>query len=288
MAPSAIKMNHQLDGTQPILCAPAIREVDQKLIELLASLDLAEWEQPTIAPQWSVRDVAAHLLDTALRKLSGGRDRCRVEHVDIRSHQDVIVLVNRLNKEGVTVYRRLSPRVLTQLMELVCAQTADFYESLDPWATAAIGVSWAGEMTSLVWFDNARELTERWHHQQQIRLATGRPGIMTPPLYHPVLDTFLRGLPHTFREVAASIGTALLIEVSGDCGGQWCLLRSRDRWVFAGDLPSAISAQVVIPQSIAWRLFTKGIDRESARSELTITGDKVLAEHVLELTAIVG
>jgi uncharacterized protein (TIGR03083 family) len=281
-------MNNQLSGTQPILCAPAIRQVDQELIDLLASLDPAEWELPTIAPQWSVRDVAAHLLDTALRKLSGGRDKCRVEQVDIRSHQDVIVLVNRLNKEGVTVYRRLSPRVLTQLMEIVCAQTAEFYESLDPWATAAIGVSWAGEMTSLVWFDNARELTERWHHQQQIRLATGRPGIMTPSLYHPVLDTFLRGLPHTFRDVAASMGTALLIEVSGECGGLWCLLKSHDGWVFAGDLPSAISAQIVIPQSIAWRLFTKGIDRESARAELTITGDKVLAEHVLELTAIVG
>ncbi len=111
-------MNNQLNGTQPILCAPAIRQVDQKLIELLVSLDPAEWELPTIAPQWSVRDVAAHLLDTALRKLSGARDRCRVEHVDIRSHQDVIVLVNRLNKEGVTVYRRLSPRILTQLMDL--------------------------------------------------------------------------------------------------------------------------------------------------------------------------
>jgi hypothetical protein len=28
--------------------------------------------------------------------------------------------------------------------------------------------------------------------------------------------------------------------------------------------------------------------RESARSELSITGDKALAEHILELTAIVG
>jgi uncharacterized protein YaiI (UPF0178 family) len=44
----------------------------------------------------------------------------------------------------------------------------------------------------------------------------------------------------------------------------------------------------MIPQSIAWRLFTKGIDRESARAKVTITGDIALAEHVLELVAIVG
>src|ERR1700756_2513136 len=185
----------ELSGTQPILCAPIIRQIDQHLIDLLASLDPAEWELPTIAPEWSVRDVAAHLLDTALRKLSRGRDQCQVERVDVRSHQDVIALVNRLNREGVTVYRRLSPPVLIALMQWACAQTAYYYESLDPFATAAIGVSWAGEMTSLVWFDVARELTERWHHQQQIRLATNRPGIMLPRLYHPVLDTFLRGLP---------------------------------------------------------------------------------------------
>jgi uncharacterized protein (TIGR03083 family) len=277
-----------LEGTEPILCSQIIRQVDQHLIELLTSLDAAEWDLPTITPQWSVRDVAAHLLDTALRKLSRGRDKCRVDSVNVRSHQDVITLVNRLNHEGVTVYRRLSPKVLTQLMQLVCNQTADFYESLDPFAPAAIGVSWAGEMTSLVWFDNARELTERWHHQEQIRLATNRPGIMTSLLYHPVLDTFLRGLPHAYRDVTAADNTALLVEISGDCGGQWCLVRSHDTWSFTSDLPSAIVSHIMIPQSIAWRLFTKGIDRESARAKVTMTGDKTLAEHVLQLVAIVG
>jgi uncharacterized protein (TIGR03083 family) len=280
--------NAKLCGTKPILCAPIIRQVDQRLMELLTSLDPVEWDLPTVAPQWSVRDVAAHLLDTALRKLSIGRDQCRVEKIDVRSHEDVIVLVNRLNREGVIVYRRLSPAVLTQLMRLVCEQTADFYESLDPFAQAAIGVSWAGEMTSLVWFDTARELTERWHHQQQIRLATNHPGIMIPSLYHPVLDTFLRGLPHAYRNVAAAENTVVLVEISGDCGGRWCLIRSGESWRFVEGIPSAIVAHVVIPQSIAWRLFTKSINRESARSELTISGDAALAEPVLNLVAIVG
>lgn len=281
-------MNTKLNGAEPILCAPIIREVDRRLIELLMSLDSTDWDLPTIAPQWTVRDVAAHLLDTALRKLSIGRDRCLVERVDVRSHQDVVTLVNRLNREGVSVYRRLSPPLLIQLMQLACTQTADFYESLNPFARAAIGVSWAGETTSLVWFDNARELTERWHHQEQIRLATNRPGIMIPALYHPVLDTFLRGLPYAYRDVGAAFGTALLVEVSGDCGGQWCLFRSKDGWSYTSELPSDIRSHITIPQSIAWRLFTKAIDRESARAQVTITGDVALADRVLQLVAIVG
>ncbi|HEY4358775.1 MAG TPA: maleylpyruvate isomerase N-terminal domain-containing protein [Acidobacteriaceae bacterium] len=277
-----------LEGTQSILCAGLIRQVDQRLIDLLTSLDAAEWDLPTVAPQWRVRDVAAHLLDTAVRKLSGGRDKCRVENVNVTTHEEVIVLVDRLNREGVTVYRRLSPQLLIQLMQLVCSQTADFYESLDPLAPNALGVSWAGEMRSFVWFDNARELTERWHHQEQIRLATNRPGIMTPDLYHPVLDTFLRGLPHAYRSVQAPAGTAVLVEISGDCGGHWCLVRQQDSWSFTNELPDVIAAHIVVPQSIAWRLFTKGIDRASARAQITISGDQAIAEPVFQLVAIVG
>ena len=278
----------KLYGTEPIFAGPLMREVDRRLIELLSGLSSEEWELPTIAPGWVVRDVAAHLLDTALRKLSGGRDRCRAGREEVHSHQDVIRLVNRLNHEGVTVYRRLSPKVLVELMQLACSQTADFVESLDPFARASIGVSWAGEMSSLVWFDNARELTERWHHQEQIRIATNRPGIMIPELYRPVLDTFMRGLPHAYRDVVAPVGTAVLVEVSGDCGGQWCLVKSEAGWRFAHELPSAIAAHLVIPQGIAWRIFTKGISREAAYPQLIIHGDETLAAQVLGLVAIVG
>jgi uncharacterized protein (TIGR03083 family) len=281
-------MSGQSSGTDPILCAHLLRQVDDKLIDLLASLQPAEWDLQTIAPRWKVRDVAAHLLDTPLRKLSMVRDSYYVEAPNIRSQQDVIALVNRLNAEGVTVYRRLSPPVLIGLMKTACEQSASFHESLDPFAPAAFAVSWAGDETSPNWFDTARELTERWHHQQQIRLATNRPGIMTPDLYHPVLDCFLRGLPHLYRDVDAPVATTLLFEISGDCGGQWFLSKQSTRWNFVSPPSGDVASQVTIPQELAWRVFTKGIDRESARTQIKIEGNRDLAEKVLHLTAIVG
>jgi uncharacterized protein (TIGR03083 family) len=281
-------MANEPNSLKPILCAHLLRKVDEKLIELLSALAPNEWELQTVAPLWKVRDVAAHLLDTALRKLSLVRDSCYVETGDIRSQEDVIALVDRLNREGVTVYRRLSPQVLIDLLRLATKQSAEFHESLDPFAAATFNVSWTGEETSLNWFDTARELTERWHHQQQIRLATHRPGIMTPDLYHPVLDCFLRGLPHTFLEVKASPGTALLVEISGDCGGQWFLERGTETWDLVPSPGREFSARVTVPQELAWRLFTKGIDRSSARAQLKIDGNRDLAEKLLSLTAIVG
>ena len=281
-------MDFQSSGSDPILCAPLLRRVDDKLIELLRSLSASDWEAQTVAPRWQVRDVAAHLLDTMLRKLSLVRDSWYVETVDVRSPQDVVTLVNRLNEEGVTVYRRLSPPVLIDMMKMACEQSASFHESLDPYAPAAFGVSWAGEATSLNWFDTARELTERWHHQQQIREATHRPGIMTPELYRPVLDCFLRGLPHVYRDTEAPSGTVLLVEIAGDCGGQWFMARESDRWELVKESAAEVAARVTIPEEIAWRIFTKGIDRDSARAQIKIEGDPHLASHVLELTAVVA
>jgi uncharacterized protein (TIGR03083 family) len=281
-------MTDQSNGLDPIICAHLLRRVDEKLVELLGSLTPSEWDLQTIAPLWKVRDVAAHLLDTALRKLSLVRDSCYVEVADVHSPQDVIVLVNRLNAEGVTVYRRLSPPVLIDMMKAACQQSARFHESLDPFAPARFAVSWAGEETSLNWFDTARELTERWHHQQQIRLAANRPGIMTPDLYYPVLDCFVRGLPHVYRDVDAPVGTVLLLEISGECGGQWFLSRGSTRWNFVSRLAGEFASRVKIPQELAWRVFTKGIDRDLARTQIEIQGNRDLGEKVLRLTAIVG
>lgn len=281
-------MSAQPNTLDPILCAHLLRRVDEKLIDLLRSLSASEWDAQTVAPRWKVRDVAAHLLDTVVRKLSLVRDSWYVETDTPRSPAEVAALVNRLNDEGVRVYRRLSPPVLIDMMKIACEQSAGFHESLDPFGPAAFGVSWAGEAESLNWFDTARELTERWHHQQQIRLATNRPGIMTPDLYHPVLDCFLRGLPHLFRNTDAREGTVLLVEIWGECGGQWFLSRAEDRWELVKEPTATPVAHVTIPQELAWRVFTKGIDREKARTQIQIEGDAQLAKLVLELTAIVA
>jgi uncharacterized protein (TIGR03083 family) len=280
-------MSENVSGTEPILCAPLLRRVDARLIELLRDLRPVEWDLQTLAPAWKVRDVAAHLLDTPLRKLSMVRDHCFVEQVQLRTAQEVVDFVNRVNREGVAVYRRLSPSVLTDLMDLACRQSADFHESLDPFAQATFNVSWAGESTSLNWFDTARELTERWHHQQQIREATNRPGIMTPDLYFPVLDCFIRGLPHAFQQVDAPSGTVLSLQILGDCGGVWLLEKKTSNWEFA-ETSRQTAARVKIPQQIAWRVFTKGIDRAQAIAQSSFEGDRTLGEHVFHLTAIVG
>ena len=288
----------------PLLTAHLFPTLDGQLIDLLRSLGPDDWERQTIAPKWKVKDVAAHLLDTQLRTLSFGRDGYTVSPPPvIANDRDLARFVDRLNAEGVAVFRRLSPAVLIACMERTAREAASYYASLDPFAPARFSVSWAGESVSANWFDLARELTERWHHQQQIRLAVAGPtdtvpalpanaarnlrAIMTPELYHPVLDCFMRALPFHYRSMAAPSGTGITIHVSGDCGGDWHLYCS-DTWMLVSEPVGTLVATVSIPQDIAWRLFTKGIAHESAREHVRVTGDAALGHHILSMLAIVG
>src|SRR6202021_2907418 len=104
-------MRREAGTSDPILCSHLLRRVDERLIDLLSSLTPSEWDLKTIVPLWRVRDVAAHLLDTILRKLSMVRDSCYVEAVSIRSPEDVITLVNRFTPaNALALLRRLSVR----------------------------------------------------------------------------------------------------------------------------------------------------------------------------------
>ena len=270
----------------PIITAHLFAELDAELVALLESLTPEEWTRSTIVPKWNVRQIAAHLLDTALRRLSFGRDRAAFEPPP---SNDLVDMVNTLNAQGVAVYGRLSPPVLTAMMRVAVRELSDYLMQLDPYAPAAIGVSWAGQDQSPNWFDVAREFTERWHHQQQIRSATNRPGIMTPRLYAPVLDCFMRGLPYAYRNVDAEPGDLARFHVPGECGGTWAIERGPDTWsLVAAAHPVRIVSTTTIPPEIAWRIFTKGIARSDARKQTTIAGDHRIGSAVLGMIAIVG
>ena len=264
-------------------------QLDGALVELLKLLTPDEWRAPTIVPGWTVQQVAGHLVDTALRRLTNCRDGWWPATDPPQTDHELVELVNRLNADGVRVYGQLSPSLLIAMTELVTPQLAAHLASLDPMGPACYSVSWAGEESSRHWFDVARELTERWHHQQQIRLATNRPGIMTPRLYGPVLETFMRVLPHAYRRTDARLGTTCDVVVPGECGGRWRVVREDARWVMdVADPGRTIASVTTIPPDLAWRLFTKAAPKDEVRERVRIDGDARLGAVVLDAVAIVG
>ena len=273
---------------QPIFTAHLFPKLEAKLTELLRGLAPEDWEKQTLAPKWNVKDVAAHLLDTQTRKLAAARHGYKAENSKKLSSEKLIGLINTLNAEGVRQYGRLHPDELIAKMEAASRENVEYHQALDPFGTAMFPVSWAGEEESANWFDTAREFTERWHHQQQIRLAVNKPGIMTLELYFPVLDCFIRALPHAYRNIAAKPGSFAQFNVSGECGGSWYLLRDADAWTLVASPAGEKISETTIPQDIAWRVFTKGIAHEEARTLVRVTGDEEVGLHILKMISIVG
>ncbi|HUR37704.1 MAG TPA: maleylpyruvate isomerase N-terminal domain-containing protein [Terriglobales bacterium] len=270
---------------------PLFPELERRLIRLLRACSAEDWGKPTIAGQWTVKDVTAHLLDTSLRRLSMARDGFYGEKPEIGSYQDLVDFLNRLNADWVKAMRRVSPAILIEQLESSSAAVHQYFQSLDLSAPAPFSVAWAGEQASENWFDIAREYTERWHHQQQIRLALGRESgddaITSRELYFPVLDTFMYALPHHYRDRTATEGVIVRANVSGAAGGSWCIQRTGGEWKLSQTQREA-TAEVTIPDDIAWRVVTKGISRADAIARSSVHGDRALAEHIFSMLSIMA
>jgi uncharacterized protein (TIGR03083 family) len=273
---------------QPIFTAQLFPKIEGKLIELLRSLAAEDWEKQTLAPKWKVKDVAAHLLDTQVRKLAAARHGYKPENSKKLTPEKLVALINTLNAEGVRQYGKLETDELISRMEAASRESAEYHLALDPFGTAMFPVSWAGEDESANWFDTAREFTERWHHQQQIRLAVNKPGILTREFYFPVLDCFMRALPYSYRDVPAQSGAMVQFNISGESGGSWYLFRDGGAWNLIASPAGEKIAEITIPQEIAWRIFTKGIAPEEAATHARIAGEGAVGLHILNTISIVG
>lgn len=272
---------------EPIIVTHLFPPVLDSLLELLSSLSPDDWNKPTACARWSVKDIASHLLGGEIGILSRKRDRYAYSGSDSISWEDLVRLINRLNDTWVTATSRMSPRVLCELMKVTGDQVCDYFASLDPYAIGG-PVDWAGPEPAPVWLDLAREYTERWHHQQQIRDAVGKPGFNEPRYFAPVLDAFVRALPRTYAEVDSEDGILIALKITGDSGGQWFLLREKGGWNLYVEAGKAADAELVIEQDLAWRLFTKGVSKDEALARSTLLGDQALAAKVLDMVSVIA
>jgi hypothetical protein len=172
--------------------------------------------------------------------------------------------------------------------------TSAYYASLPLHEKAIFSVDWAGESESVNWMHLAREYTEKWHHQQQIRYAVAQTApLMTRELFYPMIDTFMRALPYTYSRADTSLdaplGTMIRVSVSSEIGGDWCVAKRDAGWVLSETSEEVpCNATVIIPPDTAWMLFTKGISAEAARRSTLITGDERLATPVFAMVAVMA
>ena len=278
-----------LEPLTPVDTRAMFRPTSGALVTLLRALPPQDWLLPTVAGQWLVRDVVAHLLDSTLRRLSCHRDGLTPPPPPgaIESERDFVDFINGLNAQWVSAARRLSPRVLTDMYEVAARDVADWFESQPLDGHGLFGVSWAGERESANWFDIGREFTELWHHQQQIRMAVGAASLPEARYLHAVIEIAARGLPHAYRDVVADAGDTLVIDVTGPAGGQWTLLRERDRWALSRGEPAPETARVQLDDDAAWRLLFNAMSESDVVKAVRMSGRAELAAPLLKARSVI-
>jgi uncharacterized protein (TIGR03083 family) len=265
------------------------RPLTRELVTLLRTLPPDAWDRPTIAGSWLVRDVVAHLVDTAMRRLSFQRDGHPPPQPDPppRTERDFVEFINELNATWVSAARRVSPRLLTDVYASVSADLAAFVESLPLDTPALFPVSWAGEEASAGWFDIGREFTEQWHHQMQVRDAVGAAPMAQTEWLRAVLQIAIRGLPHAYRTTAASSETMVTIEISGPGGGTWTLRRDAERWSVWHGAERHATAKIMIGGEQAWKLLFNALNARDASRLIQAEGDRRLVEPFLRARSVI-
>lgn len=244
-----------------------------ELMALLRGLSPDDWQRPTVAPQWRVRDVAAHLLDGQLRKLAAHRDG---HLLPADGFESVLALINAANASGVEYARRFSPRLLIDLHDVVGRWSVEFVEALDPDAEALFPVAWAGEERSANWMDSGREYTEWWHHQMQIRDAVGKGSVLLERRWlEPLLDFSVRALPLAYAGSEAT----LTLRVGEDA---WSLSGGE---LSRGEIANP-RAVVEMEPDVAWRVFYNALTPAQAAERVTVRGERSLVEPLLRARSV--
>jgi uncharacterized protein (TIGR03083 family) len=258
----------------------------EAMLDLLRGLDPADWARSTVCPGWDVHDVAGHVLNDYMRRLSGSRDG--YGGAVFANDETLPAYLTRTNDEFVRASRQLSPRLLIELLEHLGPRLDAVWAARDLEAPADLNVSWAAmDLDSPTWLDIGREYTEFWVHQQQVRDAVSLPGATEPDLMAPVLALFARALPYAMRALDRPEGTAVHLEVLGPAGGQWSAAREGGRWRMATPAGEP-AARVSMDQDTFWRLATRGVSVEQARERARVSGDPELTSAMTTLLAVVA
>jgi uncharacterized protein (TIGR03083 family) len=252
-------------------------------LELLGGVGVGDWDRATVCPGWTVKDVTAHVLHD-LRRLAGMRDGHQGPPPE--DGEPLADFSRRVNQEWVAAARCLSTRQLVELLTLTGGQVARMWQQQDLQADGT-AVSWAGLDASPVWLDAAREFTEYWTHQQQVRDATSRPGLTGREFLAPVLETFLRALPFTLRDADAALGAQVQVTITGDAPMRWVATREGRGWWLDRGAAARPLALIEADGDTIWRLCTRGITPQAARARVRVHGDLALAGQVLEMVSII-
>ena len=259
-----------------------------RLSELLAGLRSADWQRPSPCPGWSILGLCCHLLGDDFGTLARHRDGHHgTPPPEGATEGEFIAWLDDMQAEWVRAARRISPRLVTDLLRWTAPQVADTFRREDPQARTA-SVSWASSGPVPAWLDQARELSEYWIHRQQLLQGLGHPSDLRADLAGPVLDGLRFAYPYRLAQAPAWPGDTVTITVTGPVARTWHLVAADDGgWQFGDEPGPRLAASLTLSTDQAWRLLTNNLPAGS-RAAAEASGAAAVTAVVLRTRAVIG
>lgn len=268
----------------------ALRVERQALLAILDSLEPGDWPRGTPCPEWTVHDLVLHLLGDDFGVLAMLRDG-HMTPLPSDAPAGFAAAIDQLNDTWVRASApRLSPRMLRGLLVWAGHETHVFFASEGAGTESPMGVSWAGSSPSPHGLEVAREYTERWLHQQQIREAVGRSPLADPILTRVLLQSLVHCLPVAYGGVEAADGATVRLEITDfptlaiglrHDGPGWRLVHGRG----LGEPDCSVAA----PGEPLWRAWTTNGTPADLRAAATVKGPAPeLAEPLFAARAVIS
>ena len=131
--------------------------------------------------------------------------------------------------------------------------------------------------------DVNHQYAKNWLAQQQIRFELNNQKLLNREFYFPYLNTVMQALPYTYSTVNSFVGSTVKVEIVGEAGGIWTIVKNQNNWGFYNEETKHPTALVYIDQQIAWLLFSKEINTMDAVQYYQLHGDTALASQALKM-----
>ena len=267
-------------GTQePVI---AILAEEWAAIDTLAQgLGDTEWEMPSECPGWTVRDLLSHLIGIE-RVLLGDAPPPPLDVLPPHVENEV----GARNEAWVAARRSLPGSVVLEEFRAVTARRVAELRSWSPARFDEIGPSPVGNVPYRE-FMNVRVM-DSWVHEQDMRVATGRPGHDSGPAAQLSLDRLCSAMPFVVgKQAGAPEGASVRFELRGSLARRVDVVVRDGRAKAVPSFDGEPTAVLDMTMEVFWRLACGRVDGSAARVAglVTAAGDDDLAVRVLDAMA---
>ena len=248
-------------------------QTSQDLLAVLRELTDDDWAKPAL-PGWSVQDVLAH--QAHLESEAAGMPQPEGGRVDIAA-EGTRPMTSDITEAGVVARRGRSVAELLDELETACIRRREVLADLDISDLKAPAPGLVGVLgwDLGTWLRNRP--SDLWVHEQDIRVATGRPVSTTGVGAPHGAGLMTKVFPVTLRRLPA--GTAVVARITGPQGRVLAARVGEDGRAAPFD-PSEGSDVTLEMDDVTWLRLTEGrITPDEA--QVQVTGDEGIAAIVL-------